>query len=630
MRQVSDLKIKGMTQASFAVPTEPLSKDEAQQWQTWARGISPGQLQWLSGYLTGIQHSSAQLLELIRDLPALAPAEAAVTDKPKVTVLFGSKTGNGKQIAGQLQAQLADAGFEVALQDMNRYKPADLEKEQTAILIVSTHGEGDPPPSAEDLHAFLHSRKAPQLPNLRFAVLALGDRSYASFCQTGKEFDQRLEALGGKRLAARIDADVDYQDAADSWIADILNILQQNISQKTNLPQPALHVRAAARNGKTAESFNRKRPYQAEVLDKVLLNGRGSAKKTYHAELSLGDSGLTYQPGDTLGIYADNDPALVSALTADLGLNAEKQVTAAGKDYPLNEWLTGHAELTTVSGVFLQNYRKLASDKGFASIADGLSQILDAKDRTSAFTYGKDVWDVLRAFPIPVTEQELTGMLLPVQPRLYSIASALSAYPGEVHVTVGKVTYAHNDRLRTGLVSGFIADQLQAGGKARVFIDQNESFRLPESGDLPVIMVGPGTGVAPFRAFLQERQETGARGKNWLFFGDQHFSTDFLYQLEWQRFLKDGVLTRLNTAFSRDTRQKVYVQHRMQEHAATLYEWLEEGARFYVCGDAKRMAKDVKQTLIGIIAEQAGVENEKAAEYVKELIRHGRYMEDVY
>lgn len=622
-----------MTKVTFAVPTEPINKQEAQQWQDWAKGISAPQLQWLSGYLTGLQHSSAQLLELIRELPAMAPAGAAAeaTDFPKLTILFGSKTGNSKKIATLLQARLKDLGLEAGLKDMNQYKPADLGQEQILILVVSTHGEGDPPPAAEDLHAFLHSRRAPQLPNLRYAVLALGDKSYASFCQTGKEFDQRLSALGAQRLVERADADVDYEETAGAWIEGILKtIRQENPKKEEVLPKAALHSRPGTTNGKIWPSYNRKNPYSAEVLDKIQLNGRGSAKQTYHLEFSLAESGLNYQPGDALGIRADNDGTLVDALIGHLGFNPDKSVDVAGKTYGFREWLTERAEITTVSGAFLKNYQTLALEKGDKQTAERLSGLLADKEQISAFVYGKDIWDVLDKFRVSLSEQELAGALLPIQPRLYSIASSSAAHPEEVHVTVGKVVYPNSTRLHKGLVSNFIADRLNTGDTARVFIEHNESFRLPENGDVPLIMVGPGTGIAPFRAFLEERAETGARGKNWLFFGDQHFSTDFLYQLEWQRFLKNGVLTRLNTAFSRDTHQKVYVQDRMRDHAATLFEWLEEGARFYVCGDARRMAKDVKKTLIDIVAQQAGVNADKATEYVRELVKTGRYQEDVY
>ncbi len=607
-----------------------MARNEAQQWQDWAKGISAPQLQWLSGYLTGLQHSSTQLLELIRELPAMAPAGTAAADAPKLNILFGSKTGNGKKIAAQLQSRLKDLGVEAGLKDMNQYKPAELEQEQILILVVSTHGEGDPPPAAEDLHAFIHSRKAAQLPNLKYAVLALGDKSYASFCQTGKEFDQRLSALGAKRLVERADADVDYEETAGLWIEGVLRAVQQESPQKDGLPKAAFHNGQTTLNSKISPSYNRKKPYSAEVLDKIQLNGRGSAKQTYHLELSLAESGLTYQPGDALGIRADNDAALVDALIGNLGFNPEKPVDQGGKTFSFREWLTSQAEITTVSGAFLKNYQALALEKGAKETAEWLSGLLDNKEQTSAFVYGKDIWDILAEFRVPLSEQEFAGALLPLQPRLYSIASSLSAHPEEVHITAGRVVYKNANRLHKGLVSNFIADQLNVGNTARVFIEHNESFRLPENGDTPLIMVGPGTGIAPFRAFLEERAESGAQGKNWLFFGDQHFSTDFLYQLEWQRFLKNGVLTRLNTAFSRDTHQKIYVQDRMRDHASTLFEWLEEGARFYVCGDAKRMAKDVKKTLIDIVAQQAGVNAEKATEYVKELVKSGRYQEDVY
>jgi sulfite reductase (NADPH) flavoprotein alpha-component len=341
----------------------------------------------------------------------------------------------------------------------------------------------------------------------------------------------------------------------------------------------------------------------------------------------LENSGLEYLPGHTVGLWVENEIALVEGLLAfkkwdptSIILHKDTPVTAA-------DFFQQKAELTTVSGSFLSAYCSYINDP---ADAHALTNILSDKQELSAFVYGRDVWDILQQFPATISLEDFCAILLPLQPRLYSIASSLQAHPEEVHVTVSRVQYEHKHRIHRGVASNYIADNLEPGKEIKLFIESNESFRLPENGDTPVIMVGPGTGIAPFRAFVEERSESGAGGDNWLFFGDQHFGTDFLYQTEWQRYIKQGSISRMNTAFSRDGKNKLYVQHRMQQHATELFSWLENGAHFYVCGDAKRMAKDVKQTLVGIVQQEGKLSEEAAAEYVKQLIKKGRYQEDVY
>ncbi len=617
-----------MNASSIALPPNLFSQSEQEQVQQLIQKFSNQQLQWLAGYLTGLQHSNQQLLNLINRIPV--PQESVASEPlpsaASVTVLYGSKSGNSKKVAKSLHDKLIARGFTAVLQDMNQYQGNKLKEEKWLLVVVSTHGEGDPPPAAEDLHSFIHNRKAPQIKDTHFAVLALGDRSYASFCQTGKDFDARFHALQGNRLMEVTEADVDYEETADAWIETVLVRLQEKVG--SSVASPAAVV--AHTNGATvkpAVSYSRKNPFQATVLEKIQLNGRGSAKHTYHLELSLEGSGISYQPGDTVGLWVENEAELVNGL-----LNSKKwdgQAIILHKDTPMNlvDFLIKKAELTTVSGSFLQAYLPYINDPADAHALRG---ILQDKQELGSFVYGKDIWDVLQLFPATLSEQELSSILLPLQPRLYSIASSFLAHPDEVHITVGKVQYENRRRLHRGVTSNFIADRLQVGDQVPVFIETNESFRLPASSETPVIMIGPGTGIAPFRAFVEERAEAGAGGENWLFFGDQHFSTDFLYQVEWQRFLKGGHLQRMNTAFSRDSRSKIYVQHRMQQHAAELYRWLENGAHFYVCGDAKKMAKDVKQTLVDIIRQEGGRDEAAALDYVKQLVKAGRYQEDTY
>lgn len=619
-----------MSIASVSLPTNLFSSKEQQQVQEIIQQFNQQQLQWLAGYLTGLQHSNQQLLQLINRIPV---TQESITTEPlatqeSITVLYGSKSGNSKKVAKNLHDKLIARGFTAVLQDMNSYQGNRLKEEKWLLVVVSTHGEGDPPPAAEDLHAFINSRKAPAMPNTRFAVLALGDKSYASYCQTGRDFDGRLSTLKATRLLDRVEADVDYEDAAEAWVESVINKVQESFGSAG--PATANSVVHANGNGHVKEAkatYSRKNPFKATVLENVQLNGRGSAKQTYHLELSLEGSGLQYVPGDTLGVWVENHSNLVEGLLAFKKYDGTKKLLIKDTDITLFEFLQKQAELTTVSGSFLAAYTAFVNDP---ADAHALNNILADKQALISFVYGRDIWDVLQQFPATINEEQFAAILLPLQPRLYSIASSLEAHPEEVHLTVGRVVFENNKREHRGVASNFIADQLQAGQEVLVFIDTNESFRLPENENTPIIMVGPGTGIAPFRAFVEQRAETGATGKNWLFFGDQHFTTDFLYQVEWQRFLKQGALTHMNTAFSRDTPSKVYVQHRMLQNAPELYQWIQEGAHFYVCGDAKRMAKDVKQTLVKIVQDQGQLSEEAAADYVKQLVKTGRYQEDTY
>jgi sulfite reductase (NADPH) flavoprotein alpha-component len=621
-----------MSIASVTLPGNLFSSQEQKQVQEIIQQFNPQQLQWLAGYLTGLQHSNQQLLQLINRIPV---TQESITTEPlpareSITVLFGSKSGNSKKVAKNLHDKLIARGFTAVLQDMNSYQGNRLKDEKWLLVVVSTHGEGDPPPAAEDLHAFINTRKAPALPDTRFAVLALGDKSYASYCQTGRDFDNRLGTLKATRILDRFEADVDYEETADAWIEAVINKIQESFGASSQVSTPANGAAIINGNGhlkETAVKYSRKNPFQATVLENIKLNGRGSAKETYHLELSLEGSGLIYQPGDTLGIWVENHSSLVDGLLAFKKFNPDTKLQIKDTEITLFEFLQKQAELTTISGSFLSAYTAFVNDP---ADAHALNNILADKQALSSFVYGRDIWDLLQQYPSTINEEQFAAILLPLQPRLYSIASSLEAHPEEVHLTVGRVVYEANQREHRGVASNFIADVLQPGQLVSVFIDTNESFRLPENTETATIMVGPGTGIAPFRAFVEHRAETGATGKNWLFFGDQHFTTDFLYQIEWQRFLKQGALTRMNTAFSRDTSSKIYVQHRMLQNAQDLFQWLQEGAHFYVCGDAKRMAKDVKQTLVQIVQEQGKMEQEAALDYVKQLVKSGRYQEDTY
>ncbi len=598
----------------------PLTEEQADQLKRLVQSLSPQQVTWVSGFLAGINWAS-------QGMPQVQAAPASQTGEPShLTILYGSQTGNGETIAGQAYEKAIARGFSAGVRDMGDYKKAQLKKEQNLLLVVSTHGEGDPPDNAEELHEFLHSKKAPELKDLRYSVLALGDTSYEKFCQTGQDFDKRLEVLGAQRVHARVDCDVDYEEAAEGWIEGALDAFAEFL-QAPQAPVAAVSAQQpAAKPDKVASLYTKKNPFPAAVFENFVLNGRGSAKETRHVELSLEGSGLVFEPGDSLGVMPSNSPELVAELIDTLKLDGDDTVMTFQGEMTLENALSHAYEITTLTRPFLTKYAERCQSEDLARLLDD-----DNKKALAAFIHGRDIIDLVRLFPIEsIRASEFTGMLRKLPPRLYSIASSYQANPDEAHLTIAAVRYEAYGRPRKGVASTHFAERLGEGDTIPVYVDSNKNFKLPADGQAPVIMIGPGTGVAPFRAFVEERETVGAGGKNWLFFGEQHFTTDFLYQIEWQRWLRDGVLTRMDVAFSRDTEHKVYVQHRMLEKGRDIYAWLQDGAYLYVCGDAERMAHDVHAALIDVVSKEGGVSAQKAAEYVKGLQKDKRYQRDVY
>jgi sulfite reductase (NADPH) flavoprotein alpha-component len=498
-----------------------------------------------------------------------------------------------------------------------------LRNEGSLVLISSTQGEGDPPDSAVEFHRFLFGKRAPRLQGLRFAVLALGDYSYANFCKAGADFDHRLEELGGERILARVDCDVEYQSTADAWQGQVIEAFKKylNTASAATSPLPAPQVATDEEVG-----YDKSNPFSAQVLERIDLNGRGSKKRTFHFELSLTGSGITYEPGDALGVLARNSPSYVHDLLAVAGFAHDAPVTVDGADRPLSEALGENFEVTTITRPFVKAY---AAENKTAALAALLEP--GQQENFQKYVYGREIIDVLQAYPPGgMSPQAFVGMLRRLQPRLYSIASSLLAHEEEVHLLVGLTRYESHGRVREGVCSTYLCDRLREDEPLRVYPSPNPNFKLPSSPDTRVIMIGPGTGVAPFRAFVEEREALGCRGRNWLFFGDQHFTTDFLYQVEWQRWHKSGVLSHLDLAFSRDQAEKVYVQHRMIERGRDLYAWLQDGAHVYVCGDADKMAADVHAALISIVSKEGGKDPAAAEDYVHDLQATKRYQRDVY
>ncbi|MCY8641433.1 assimilatory sulfite reductase (NADPH) flavoprotein subunit [Bacillus haynesii] len=605
------------------VMNSPFNQEQAELLNRLLPTLTASQKAWLSGYLAAVQtaDAAAALETLPAEVPAASPAQPV---SKEVTILFGSQTGNAQGLAENAAKTLTERGFQVTVSAMSDFKPNQLKKLKNLLIVVSTHGEGDPPDNALSFHEFLHGRRAPKLDDLRYSVLALGDTSYEFFCQTGKEFDQRLGELGGTRLHPRVDCDLDYDEPAATWLDGVISSLNEGQEQGASAA-PAQPASPQATGGETV--YSRKNPFRAEVLENLNLNGRGSNKETRHLELSLEGSGLTYEPGDALGIFPENNPELVDMLLAELKWDPNVTITVdQGENLSLKEALTSYFEITVLTKKFIQQAAELIENEKLRELAAS-----ENADQLKAYIAGRDLIDFVRDFgPIAAAPQEFVSILRKMPPRLYSIASSFAANPDEVHLTIGAVRYNTHGRDRKGVCSVLCAERLQPGDTLPVFIQPNKNFKLPENPEAPIIMVGPGTGVAPFRSFMQEREETGAPGKSWMFFGDQHFVTDFLYQTEWQKWLSDGVLTKMDVAFSRDTEEKVYVQHRMLEHSKELFEWLEEGAAFYVCGDKNNMAKDVQNALLEIIEKEGGKSREEAEAYLAEMKKQKRYQRDVY
>lgn len=584
----------------------PLSDEQQRQLGQVLSTLNTQQLAWVSGYLYGLSQSGQQ---------SVAASAAVAAPSGSLTILYGSQTGNAKGVATAIKAQAEARGLPVTLASMADYKPKQLKKESHLLVVVSTYGEGEPPESAVDLFEQLKKGKIGKLDGLRFAVLGLGDSSYEFFCQTGKDFDDFLAKAGAERIYELASLDVDYQDAAKSWGEQALNAIATTLSTGA-----ASSVASAVQQAVGHSQYSKENPFPARLSVNQKITGRDSTKDIRHIEINLADSGLTYQPGDALGVWFDNDADLVGEVLALTGLSGD-EATAHGT---LRAALTTHFELTRLHGGFITGLADISENAALKDLAGDKAQV-------NALVASAQVVDVLKRFPTALTAEQLVGLLRPLTPRLYSIASAQSEVEEEVHLTVGVVRYPQEDgTVRSGAASSYLADRLIEDGEVRVFVEHNDNFRLPANPDTPVIMVGPGTGIAPFRAFMQEREAQGAEGKNWLFFGNPHFTQDFLYQVEWQRYVKSGLLSKISLAFSRDQANKIYVQDRLHEAGLELYQWLEAGAHFYVCGDANKMAKDVQEALLDVIAEHGHKSREEAEEYLSELRRAKRYQRDVY
>ncbi|MEM9971199.1 MAG: sulfite reductase subunit alpha [Pseudomonadota bacterium] len=572
--------------------------------------FSGDQKQWLSGFMAGL-HSR---ILVGGGAAAAAPGAAPVEAKP-LDIIFGTQTGNAEAVANDAADKARAKGFTPRVAEMDEIEMDHLASMQNLLVVVSTYGEGEMPDNAHQFWEALSASTAPRLEQLNYGVLALGDTSYDQFCQAGKLVDTRLEQLGAKRLLDRVDCDIDFEDAAEAWIEKAVPD-----ADSVTAAAPAADAAPKAKE----KGWGRKNPFVSTMLDNRILSGDKSAKEIRHIAFDLGDSGMTYEAGDALGVIPANAPDLVEMWLKRL--DAKPDMVITGHDAPLGDLLTTGLEIMTPSRDLIRAIEPIAQN-------DELSHVVGNGDKEAleAYLWGKDALDLLNLNPgAKLDPVEVIGWLKPLQHRAYSISSSPKAHPGEVHLTVAAVRWMFENRPHRGVCSTFLADHVPEGASAGIFMSPNKSFRVPEDDSVPMIMVGPGTGIAPFRAFLEERRERDATGTNWLFFGDQHRASDFIYQDEIGAFSETGLLTRLDLAFSRDQAEKIYVQHRMAENGKDLYALLEEGGHFYVCGDATRMAKDVDDALHAIIAEHGGMTAEGAEDYVKKLKRDKRYVRDVY
>lgn len=571
--------------------------------------FSPEQRAWLNGFLAGMCSRA----------PVTAPAQAAAAAPAltPLTILFGSQTGTAEGLAKRAAKEAGKRGFAPAVLDMSQTDLGRLAGEKHLLVLTSTYGEGEPPDNAKALWTALGAASGAPLSGLRFSVCGFGDTNYVHFCQCAKDFDSRLEKLGARRVLDRVDCDLEYEEKFARWLDAALGAFSK---AGASSPAGAAHSEPSGPPpsiSSETSGYSRKNPYSALLLRSDKLNGDGSAKEVRHVVFALADSGLAYEAGDALGVLPQNCPDLVSDVLGALGCDGEEAVPGPdGTTTSLRHALLSAYDLGRPTPELLSEAAVLGGPSGGTTVAVAFHHVID----------------VLLAYPeVKFTPVQFVRLLKRIQPRLYSISSSPAAHAGEVHLTVGAVRYDVNGRPRKGVCSTFLSDRVVPGeSRVGVFVHRNAAFRPPADGDKPMIMVGPGTGIAPFRGFLHERQARGARGRNWLFFGDQRASTDFLYREELEALHRDGLLTRLDTAFSRDQAEKVYVQHRMEQNAAELFAWLEAGAHFYVCGDASRMAKDVDAALHRVIQTAGGKTAEQAAAYVEQLKSAKRYGRDVY
>jgi len=569
------------------------------------------QLDWINNHLKGENFIPGKYF-------VHAKPENDESEKIHLTILYGTHTGHSEDIAYRLFDVAEASGFDAEIFLMEEYNYPDVVKARNVLMILPTHGEGDPPVNSVDMLAFLRGEECPSLAEVNYAVLALGDKIYKSFCKAGVDFDEVMKERGANNILPIVKCDVDYEEDASNWINTILQVVRE-----INGVESGPVAKVADKSEAKASGYSRQNPYFARVKRKVRLSGEDSRKDVYHVELDIADSGFTYEPGDNVGVFGNNPVELVTGILEFTGLDGQAEVSLKDWSLSLETALKNRLEINILTSHILAGYHELTNQ-------EVLGKLLSNQEELDEYLYGHDVLDMLTDFPAKLTASQLVSVLPELSPRLYSIASSQKVFLDEVHITVVAVRYRNRERDRKGTCSTFLTDRIEEGSWIPVFVDRNLGFKMPEELEAPMIMVGAGTGVAPYRSFIQQRKGEHAHGESWLFFGDQHKKSDYLYREDWETYRQQGILTQLSLAFSRDQEHKVYVQHRMLEKSKELYNWLQKGAYLYVCGDKTHMAHDVHETLKAIVAAEGGLEPDKAEDFLKELKKQKRYQIDVY
>lgn len=585
--------------------SSPLDEQQLVDLQSVIAKLSSDQVAWVSGYLAGLGAAG---------IPVSVPKKETARG---LTVLYGSQTGNARSVADGIGRSALASGHDVRVLSMADFKPRDLVKEKLVLIVVSTQGEGEPPESALDLHGFLGSKRAPRLEGLRYSVLGLGDSSYEFFCQTAIDFDARLAALGSERLAPLQCCDLVFEQDANSWSRSLLEKVGE-----LNTERGAEVVALPGVRFGSAPRYDKDSPYRSTLLESRRITTDDAVSDVRHVALGIDSQALRFQPGDSLGVRFRNAPELVHAILHATGADGREGVAPGGVAMTLQEALSERLELTQLHPAVAKAYAHLVD-------ADELKELSMDAVRLRAYAADRQLIDLLADYPGRVAAPALAGLLHPLQPRLYSIASSQVEIEDEVHLAVSRVSYRSHGREHEGAASGFLSERIAEGDPLQVYVVENPAFRLPEDGSIPVIMIGAGTGVAPYRAFLQQRAAGADKGRNWLLFGNRHFRRDFLYQREWQAFRKAGLLDRVSLAFSRDGAEKRYIQHRLREEGGEVHRWLSDGAHIYVCGSVG-MGQEVHVALVDLITREAGLDREAAAAWVDNLRHEGRYHRDLY
>ena len=594
-----------MTSIPLLPKNAPFSAEDIDALNKVVARTTPVQRSWLAGFFAGF--------EAAQGAGALQPVAAAKPRAP-LTILYASESGNAESLALKAKKVAQKHGLDAKVFDMADADMALLAKAKNVLVYAATWGEGDPPSRAVDFYQALMSDTAPRLDGVKFAVLALGDTAYAQFCEVGKRIDARLEALGGIRAIDRVDCDLDFAKSATEWTdKSLAKLAPEDTGGATVVHVDFKGAAASSEEEDNEPAYTAEHPLEAEIGALINLNGTGSTRETWHVEFVSDDPRFTYNPGDAIGVLPENDAELVDQLLKAVGLSSDAALLLKIKK---------SFDVTTLSKPLVDHYGKLTGRSDVKALLEG--------DAYAKFAADRQLVDLFETYPEKLTPEQLQSLLRPLPGRLYSVASSQKAHPGEAHLTVGTVRWASHGKKRKGVASTYIADRTKVGGTARIYVKPNRHFRLPSDSQTPIIMIGAGTGVAPFRGFIEERAEEGAKGKSWLIFGERNFTNDFLYQLEWQDHLASGALSTIDVAFSRDQPEKIYVQNRLWEKRDQVQGWLSEGANLYVCGDEKGMAKDVDATLVKILALGAAGDEEAGRAKLKELTKAGRYQRDVY